>query len=95
MELDTNRSMYIMEFVRTLNSFSLILFFSFAQWFIALVSFFSMEKKNKQTEKKKKLWKKKNKKQLSKRKNCRYIAGGGGLMFVGSPRIDNYKLRMY
>jgi hypothetical protein len=35
MELDTNRSMYIMEFVRILNSFSLILF-SFAQWFIAI-----------------------------------------------------------
>jgi hypothetical protein len=51
-----------MEFVRTLNSFSLILFFSFAQWFIAILSFFFSSprlalgaiKKNKQTVKQKK-----------------------------------------
>jgi len=42
MKLDTYRSRYIMEFVRILNSFSLILFFLLLQWFIASVCFFSV-----------------------------------------------------
>ena len=62
MKLDTYRSRYIMEFVRILNSFSLILFFSFAPmvycfslFFFLFVYFFLLKKK-------------KRKKQLSKRK---------------------------
>ena len=61
MKLDTYRSRYIMEFVRILNSFSLILFFSFAPmvycfslFFFCLFIFFIEKKETKKTVKQKK-----------------------------------------
>ena len=103
MKLDTYRSRYIMEFVRILNPFSLILFFFFCSnglllqfvfflfvyfvFFLFVYFFFLLKKK-------------KRKKQLSKiKKNYRNLPAAvlrGRRMDVDRiPRMYIYKLRMY
>ena len=94
MKLDTYRSRYIMEFVRILNSFSLILFFFFCSnglllqfvFFLFVYFFFIEKKETKKTVKQNK-------------KNYRNLPAAvlrGRRMDVGRiPRMYIYKLRMY